>query len=143
MVSQVLENEIIMALTEIDTNVSNYLDTYVDMMEDLGLNKEILYDEQVSYKGFVHMETLHAMHPDILNIYYGSETGKMLLWPESDLPEGYDPRERPWYIGALNSEEIVWSPPYMDIFAGHLILSGAHQITDLILCVLWYKKRCI
>jgi methyl-accepting chemotaxis protein len=113
------------------------------MIEDLGLNKEILYDEQVSYIGFAHMETLHVMHPDILNICYGSETGKMLLWPESDLPEGYDPRERPWYIGALYSEEIIWSPPYMDIFVGYLILSGAHQITDLILCVLWYKKRCI
>ncbi len=128
--TQVLENEMLMALVEIDTNVSNYLDTYVDMMEDLGLNNDILYDEQVSYKGFAHMEALYVIHPEILNIYYGSETGKMLLWPESDLPEGYDPRVRPWYTGALYSEEIVWSPPYMDIFAGHLILSCAYQIVD-------------
>lgn len=128
--SQVLEKEIEMMLVEIDNNISVYIETYENMMEDLLLSKEMLYHTQESYKGFTHMEATQVLHPELEYIYYGSETGEMLLRPETELPEDYDPRARPWYKGALNSEKVVWSNPYMNSAEGHMTLSGALQVLD-------------
>jgi len=128
-VSQVIENEVETTLAQIDNKVSVYLKTYENLIEDMSLNDDILYDEQEEYKGFSHMDGIQELHPDLKYIYYGSETGKMLLWPETELPEGYDPRDRPWYQGALDTK-VVWTPPYVDAFTGQIILSGALQVFD-------------
>lgn len=129
-VSQVIENEVETTLVQIENKISIYLKTYENLIKDISLNDEILYDEQEEYKGFSHMDAVQDLHPELKYIYYGSETGKMLLWPETELPEGYDPRERPWYQGALNSEKVVWTPPYVDASSGQIILSGALQVFD-------------
>jgi len=129
-VSQMIENEVKTTLVQIENKVSVYLKTYENLIEDMSLNDDILYDGQEEYKGFSHMDAVLDLHPELKYIYYGSETGKMLLWPETELPEGYDPRERPWYQGALNSEKVVWTPPYVDAFSGQIILSGALQVFD-------------
>jgi len=129
-VSQVIENKVETTLVQIENKVSVYLMTYENLIEDMSLNDDILYDDQEEYKGFSHMDAVLDLHPELKYIYYGSETGKMLLWPETELPEGYDPRERPWYQGALNSEKVVWTPPYVDAFSGQIILSGALQVFD-------------
>ncbi|MFD1175093.1 methyl-accepting chemotaxis protein [Paenibacillus puldeungensis] len=42
-----------------------------------------------------------AIHKDALDIYIGTSKGKILLGSNNKLPEGFDPRKRDWYVGAL------------------------------------------
>lgn len=64
-----------------------------------------------------------------LYTYVGLENKEMLLIPEDDLPDGYDPTERPWYIEAAEGE-IVWSSPYNDAATGDVIISLSSPLMD-------------
>lgn len=49
-----------------------------------------------------------------LEVYIGNEKGNFILGNKVALPEGYDPRERPWYKDAKKSpEDITVSPVYL------------------------------
>ncbi len=37
---------------------------------------------------------------DVLNVYYAPDAGGFYVRPASELPEGFDPRVRPWYEDA-------------------------------------------
>ncbi len=56
------------------------------------------------------------------------ETGAMHMWPEADLPEGYDPRKRPWYKGAVAKNHSVLTNPYADASTNRLIISVAAPV---------------
>lgn len=81
-------------------------------------------DEEGMYTDFRHILNIS---PDLLHIYLGSEAGEMFIQPVTELPEGFDPRERPWYQEAQNSEpgEIIWTEPYVDAGSGQMIISAA------------------
>lgn len=65
--------------------------------------------------------TVMAWRRYIRAIYLGTEDGQMYEWghgPEfvdhkPTFPPGYDPRRRPWYKAALESEGFSISPPYV------------------------------
>lgn len=40
-------------------------------------------------------------------------------------PSDYDPRERPWYLGAVNAEDTIITTPYVDAQSGGLIVTFA------------------
>ena len=57
--------------------------------------------------------------------YFGSTGGKMTMWPDSELPEGYDPRQRPWYKDAIAAKASTLTEPYVDASTGGLIVTVA------------------
>lgn len=65
-------------------------------------------------EGFKLFPFIVSEYKDYKNIYFGDEaTGKFMITPEVDLPEGYDPRKRPWYSIAQSNSPVV-SAPYID-----------------------------
>jgi methyl-accepting chemotaxis protein len=60
--------------------------------------------------------------------YLGSAAGKMTMWPNSELPEGYDPRQRPWYKDAIAVKASTLTEPYTDASTGGLIVTVATPI---------------
>ena len=46
--------------------------------------------------------------------YVGLEDGTMYLGSQSKLPEGYDPRKRPWYVKAKETQKLGITDVYMD-----------------------------
>jgi|GEM_PF-4734458 Methyl-accepting chemotaxis protein len=61
--------------------------------------------------------------------YFGSSDGKMLMNDLMDsLPEGYDPRIRPWYKSAVVSGNVEFTKPYIDATTGKLIISAAKVV---------------
>jgi len=69
-------------------------------------------------------------YPEVASVYIGTTKGDMFIVPENTLPDGYDPRERPWYQDAMASEDIVWTRPYEDVVSGETIFSLAKQVYD-------------
>jgi methyl-accepting chemotaxis protein len=60
-----------------------------------------------------------------MTTYVGDEAGIFTQWPQSDMPEGYDPRKRPWYQDAVKANGAVLTEPYIDASTNGLIISSA------------------
>ena len=61
---------------------------------------------------------------DILSVYFAQHTGKMVLYPEQKLPDGFNPTLRPWYENTIkNLGKIVVSEPYKDVATGNYVIS--------------------
>src|SRR5690606_5996706 len=46
--------------------------------------------------------------------YLGSAEGVFTMRPDSAMPDGYDPRTRPWYQGAVSAGGTTLTEPYVD-----------------------------
>ncbi len=62
--------------------------------------------------------------------YFGSDQGEMSMFPNDALPEGYDPRSRPWYKGAVGAGSSTLTEPYEDASTGNLIVTMASPVLD-------------
>ncbi|OJF93985.1 methyl-accepting chemotaxis protein [Pararhizobium antarcticum] len=62
---------------------------------------------------------------EFMSTYVGDEAGTFTMWPESPMPADYDPRQRPWYIGAVKADASLLTDPYIDASSGDLIISAA------------------
>ncbi|WP_411033185.1 methyl-accepting chemotaxis protein [Shinella sp. BYT-45] len=65
---------------------------------------------------------------EFMTTYVGDEAGVFTLWPKSDMPEGYDPRQRPWYQDAVKADGSVLTEPYIDASTNDLIISAATPV---------------
>ncbi|WP_413111924.1 methyl-accepting chemotaxis protein [Thaumasiovibrio sp. DFM-14] len=48
------------------------------------------------------------------DVYFGTARGDMFISLDDELPEGYDPRQRDWYIDAVNKRGEIISESYQD-----------------------------
>jgi methyl-accepting chemotaxis protein len=62
---------------------------------------------------------------EFMSTYVGDEQGVFTSVPNQPLPEGYDPRKRPWYQDAVKADKMVLTDPYADASTGNLIISAA------------------
>ncbi|ABR50709.1 methyl-accepting chemotaxis sensory transducer [Alkaliphilus metalliredigens QYMF] len=67
-------------------------------------------------------------HSNVLNVYIGTAKGDMMIYPETELPEDFDPRARPWYEVAIAADDIAWTDPYVDAGTGQLVVTVAHPV---------------
>jgi len=56
-------------------------------------------------------------------VYFGDSQGGFTIHPNSKMPDGYDPRTRPWYKDALNSAVSSLTEPYIDAATGQMVIS--------------------
>jgi methyl-accepting chemotaxis protein len=63
-----------------------------------------------------------------MTTYVGDEAGTFTMWPQSAMPEGYDPRQRPWYQDAVKANGSVLTEPYVDASTNELIISAATPV---------------
>ncbi|MEK5298310.1 methyl-accepting chemotaxis protein [Bacillus sp. FSL R5-0659] len=69
---------------------------------------------------------------DVSAIYAGSEKGLFMQYPVQKMPDGYDPRERPWYQEALKEEngKQVITKPYVAASTGKMVITIAQKTKD-------------
>ena len=87
------------------TSIDNYIDGFNRMIEQLSVDDVIIDFDSQSEEGFEKLEEIIAINPDLAYVYLGTVSGNMNMRPDEELPEGYDPRIRPWYEGAVESGE--------------------------------------
>lgn len=77
------------------------------------------------------LEQYAKLHPEATTIYIGTDQGDMLQFPESDLPDGYDPRKRTWYQDAFaGNGKYVITDPYTDASTGDMLVTVAQKVND-------------
>jgi methyl-accepting chemotaxis protein len=115
-------NSIITDTINTKVNDVNYLSGYFNQ---LNTSKET-NDEALNLLGNYQNE-----HSELLASYVGTETGAMLLKPDQELPDGYDPRKRGWYQDAMKKKgNAVVTTPYIDAFTGKVIVTVAKALND-------------
>ncbi|PTY36997.1 hypothetical protein BGP77_06860 [Saccharospirillum sp. MSK14-1] len=76
-------------------------------------------------RGVLPVVAQGASAGDFLYMYLGTSGGRMLIQPETALPDDYDPRTRPWYQQAQQQNDLILTPPYVDASSGDLVMSFA------------------
>ncbi|WP_417688826.1 methyl-accepting chemotaxis protein [Roseibium sp.] len=71
-----------------------------------------------------------ALTDNFAATYLGSAEGGMFMWPMAELPDGYDPRVRPWYQDAVNAGAPTLTQPYTDASSGELIVTAAAPVKN-------------
>ena len=66
-----------------------------------------------------------ALTSSFMATYVGDSKGAFTIRPDTKMPEGFDPRVRPWYKGAQSSNGSTLTEPYIDAATGKLIISVA------------------
>lgn len=64
-----------------------------------------------------------ALTSSFMSVYLGGSDGSFTIRPDSKMPDGYDPRIRPWYKGAQGSSVSALTEPYIDLATGELVIS--------------------
>ncbi|HDX8361046.1 TPA: methyl-accepting chemotaxis protein [Aeromonas veronii] len=98
--------------------ISRWVDSRISMVSTTkeAFAKE---DEPISHLA----QSMNAGGFDL--VYAGTSDGKMIQSKPTDLPAGYDPRQRPWYKDAAAAGKLVITAPYADISTGQLIVTIA------------------
>ncbi|KUH33295.1 hypothetical protein APY94_06480 [Thermococcus celericrescens] len=71
---------------------------------------------------FSRLGDLKNSNDDIINAYYADETGKVIIIPRAELPEGYNATKSSWYQGAV-SRGAFWMEPYTDIITNKTVIT--------------------
>lgn len=108
--------------------IKSFMDRYIHTTT-LSVNSAVLVkDGQDSEKVFHYLESYPKVFSGILNYYYGRVDGKMITAPSREIGAGYDPRQRQWYIEALNSNAVVISDPYVDAFTNQYVVTFSQPV---------------
>ncbi|MBN2899339.1 MAG: methyl-accepting chemotaxis protein [Clostridia bacterium] len=113
-------------VNEVEYGVENYMGGYKMAVEIFAGNEttRTVY-ESISAKKTMMMgfETYLKENPEVLFLYMGTERKDMFdpSWP--DVPDTYDPTDRPWYTAAKDAGGTAWTDPYVDADTGLTIIS--------------------
>ncbi|GFP74442.1 methyl-accepting chemotaxis protein [Clostridium fungisolvens] len=69
-------------------------------------------------------------NPKILNAYVATEDKGMYIFPETKLPEGYNPTEKSWYKDTMSNDMILWQDAYKDVATGKIVVTATKKIVD-------------
>jgi methyl-accepting chemotaxis protein len=114
-------------------SIDNFLNGFGQIIESLASDEQIINIEDTSSAKSVAMKkfgTIHEVYGAFLNIYIGTETGNMHIYPEQELPDWFVAKERPWYQAAVESGVLSWTEPYVDAGSGAMVISNAMIAED-------------
>jgi methyl-accepting chemotaxis protein len=84
--------------------------------------------EQEIYQTFQHYADTH---PGTMYVYFGTEDGSYLQWPETKIPAKFVPKEKGWYQAAIDGDgTITRTDPYVDGISNVMITSNVRSFTD-------------
>ncbi|AMS16431.1 methyl-accepting chemotaxis sensory transducer with Cache sensor [Pseudomonas sp. NFPP07] len=103
------------------SNIQTWLTGRILLIENLAQNLAI---EPQSTKVASLLEQ-KALTSTFMASYLGDASGSFTIRPDAKMPDGFDPRVRPWYKGAESSSGSTLTEPYIDAATGQLIISVA------------------
>jgi methyl-accepting chemotaxis protein len=102
-------------------SIANWLNARVMLTETAG-NAAAKASDPAGIEAVLQNDVLVGQ---FMTTYVGDEAGIFTQWPKSEMPEGYDPRKRPWYQDAAKADGPVLTEPYIDASTNGLIISSA------------------
>ncbi|MBX2830831.1 MAG: HAMP domain-containing protein [Rhodospirillales bacterium] len=106
--------------------ISNWLDGRRLLVESLANNVA----RDPSPEAVKAVTSGQALAESFIYSYFGSADGVMTMYPPDELPDGYDPRARPWYGDAVTIGDSTLTEPYTDASTGQLIVTATTPVFD-------------
>ena len=117
-----MNNEVTNLIEPIQTDISFFANRIDASIYEEGEENQALAEKFTEY-----LET----HPKVTNIYFASSEGTMTIFPQQDLPEGYDPRTRPWYEAAeASGQDVAITNPYVDASSQKMMITVSKKTSD-------------
>lgn len=71
------------------------------------------------------------LHPEVLFTFVGTASGQMIMEPMDALPDGFDPRTRPWYQKAMEQKgKTIITEPFTDAVTGKMVIAISRTTED-------------
>lgn len=108
-------------IEEVSNSLNEFFSKYEEsiniLQNDANVTGFLDYEESITWmlKGF---ETYKNTYTDVSSIYIATIHGDLYQYPDAEISEGYEPRERPWYKDAIQTNSISWSEVYKGAFSG-------------------------
>jgi methyl-accepting chemotaxis protein len=67
---------------------------------------------------------------NFLQTYFGYADKRFVNFKPLEMPPGYDPTARPWYIQAAGAKDAVLTPPYIDATSKALVVTFAQAVRE-------------
>lgn len=119
------ENTMSLVDSTID-NLESYFEKYTLILEDYSEDDVFT---KTSFEIEQYLEDRFNSLGSIEALYFASTDGEMIIAPSQDLPDNFDPRERPWYQEAIDSNDVVFSDPYIHATKNRFVLSLSKKVT--------------
>ena len=103
------------------SNIQTWLNGRIALVENAAQNIAINPEPSV-VSGLLEQKALTSA---FMATYVGDSKGAFTIRPDTKMPDGFDPRVRPWYKGAQSSNGSTLTEPYIDAATGQLIISVA------------------
>ena len=115
--------------TLIDENIGNKAEAVTLFTDDLKASNLQEKNRKATIKELQQYGKINEK--DVSAIYAGSEKGLFMQYPVQKMPEGYDPRERPWYQEAMSADgKQVITKPYVAASTGKMVITIAQKTKD-------------
>ncbi|WP_214875754.1 methyl-accepting chemotaxis protein [Exiguobacterium sp. CH10] len=117
-----MNNEVTNLIAPIQTDISFFSNRIDASIYEEGEDNQALAEKLTEY-----LDT----HPKVTNIYFASAEGTMTIYPEQELPKGYDPRTRPWYEAAeASGQDVAITNPYVDAASQKMMITVSKKTAD-------------
>ncbi|MEC0968407.1 methyl-accepting chemotaxis protein [Bacillus altitudinis] len=115
--------------TLIDENIGNKAEAVTLFTDDLKAANLQEKNRKATIKELQQYGKINKK--DVSAIYAGSEKGLFMQYPVQKMPDGYDPRERPWYQEAMSADgKQVITKPYVAASTGKMVITIAQKTKD-------------
>nr|WP_246578180.1 methyl-accepting chemotaxis protein [Clostridium frigoris] len=118
-------------LTEINHGLSNYLNEFSNMLSMTSENYNFVnvdVSDNIKYIPDL-LKGVTESNKDILDISYGTTTGKFSTYPNATMPKGYDATKSSWYMQALEHKgQVIITPEYVDAGTKKSIITLAKTV---------------
>lgn len=112
-------------LSEVNSGLNNYFAGFTERITMLSNDYNLVnvdYGNNFDYIPNL-LKNLKESNKDIFDTYYGSASGKFAIYPETNMPEGYDATKRSWYQEAIKEKgKPVITKPYKDAATGNTVV---------------------
>ncbi|QNU67510.1 methyl-accepting chemotaxis protein [Ruminiclostridium herbifermentans] len=131
--SNITASEIINSANGKMTSIQDNMDNFIKMQEEnlliIAQNASILNINNINPEDMLYvkdiLKTNTEGHNAILSMYVAREDKQIEIYPETKLPDGFDPTTRPWYQSAISKNGLAWTDPYVDVATGKLVVTLA------------------
>ena len=99
------------------SSVQNWMSGRILVLENLAQNVAH-QGKNADFPGLVDQP---AFTSNFQFTYVGQANGVFTQRPDAKMPDGYDPRQRPWYKQAVVADKTMLTPPYMAAVGGLVV----------------------
>ncbi len=71
-----------------------------------------------------------ALISSFLTVYLGKVDGSFSVRPDSKMPDGYDPRVRPWYKDGMAASSPLLTEPYIDMTTNKMVMGILDKVSS-------------